>query len=95
MACDRPVHQRERCKSAESRINLLLGTPLRHCDVDETRDWSRHSNTKTIGFSNWQREHKKDFFCAQEGISCPRWGTFRTFQQVVYLAIRYSLLARS
>jgi hypothetical protein len=35
-----PVHQRERCKSAESRINLLPGTPLRYCGVDETRDWS-------------------------------------------------------
>jgi hypothetical protein len=47
---DRPVHQRERCKSAESRINLLPGTPPRHCGVDETRDWSRHSNAKTISF---------------------------------------------
>jgi hypothetical protein len=44
------VHQRERCKSAESRINLLPGTPPRYCGVDETRDWSRHSNPKTIYF---------------------------------------------
>jgi hypothetical protein len=50
MACDHSVHQRQRCKSAESRINLLLGTPLRYCDVDETRDWSRLSNAKTISF---------------------------------------------
>jgi hypothetical protein len=44
------VHQRERCKSAESRINLLPGTPPRYCGVDETRDWSRQSNPKTIFF---------------------------------------------
>jgi hypothetical protein len=50
MVCGHSVHQRQRCKSAESRINLLLGTLLRYCDVDETRDWSRHSNTKTIYF---------------------------------------------
>jgi hypothetical protein len=50
MACDHPVHQRQRYKSAESRINLLLGTPLRYCGVDETRDWSRLSNAKTINF---------------------------------------------
>ena len=50
MACDHSVHQRQRCKSAESRINLLLGTPLRYCDVDGTRDWSRLSNPKTISF---------------------------------------------
>jgi hypothetical protein len=43
MVCDHLVHQRERCKSAESRINLLLGTSPRYCDVDETRDWSRQS----------------------------------------------------
>jgi len=41
MACDHSVHQREHCKSAESRINLLHGTSLCYCDVDETRDWSR------------------------------------------------------
>jgi hypothetical protein len=50
MACGHPVHQRERCKSAESRINLLLGTLPRYCSVDGTRDWSRLSNTKTINF---------------------------------------------
>jgi hypothetical protein len=43
---DHSVHQRERCKSAESRINLLPGTLPRYRSVDETRDWSRHSNTK-------------------------------------------------
>jgi hypothetical protein len=50
MACGHPVHQRERCKSAESRINLLLGTPPRYCDVDGTRDWSRLSKSKMINF---------------------------------------------
>jgi hypothetical protein len=50
MVCGHSVHQRQRCKSAESRINLLLGTPPRYCDVDGTRDWSRLSNAKTIHF---------------------------------------------
>jgi hypothetical protein len=49
---DHSVHQRERCKSAESRINLLPGTPPRHCGVDETRDWSRHSRPENDLFSN-------------------------------------------
>jgi hypothetical protein len=31
---------------AESRINLLHGTPRRCCGVDETRDWSRHSQSR-------------------------------------------------
>jgi hypothetical protein len=48
MACGLLVHQFERCKSAESRINLLPGTSRRYCDVDETRDWSRLSKQKTI-----------------------------------------------
>jgi hypothetical protein len=48
MACGLLVRQFERCKSAESRINLLHGTSPRYCDVDETRDWSRLSNTKMI-----------------------------------------------
>jgi len=48
MACDLLVHQFERCRSAESRISLLRGTSRRYCDVDETRDWSRHSKQKTI-----------------------------------------------
>jgi hypothetical protein len=47
---DHSVHQRVRCKSAESRINLLLGTLPRYCSVDETRDWSQQSNTKMIFF---------------------------------------------
>jgi hypothetical protein len=63
MVCGHPVHQRERCKSAESRINLLLGTPLRYRDVDETRDWSRLSDMKTINFhigdDNIGREHRE------------------------------------
>ena len=50
MACDLLVHQYERYKSAESRINLLHGTSRRCCDVDETRDWSRLSKLKTISF---------------------------------------------
>jgi hypothetical protein len=48
MACDLLVHQFERCKSAESRISLLLGTSRRYCDVDKTRDWFRLSKQKTI-----------------------------------------------
>jgi hypothetical protein len=44
------VHQRGRCKSAESRINLLLGTLPRHCSVDETRDWSRQSKLENDQF---------------------------------------------
>jgi hypothetical protein len=66
MVCGHPVHQRERCKSAESRINLLLGTPPRYCDVDETRDWSRLADRKTINFAigehnigNGVRERKR------------------------------------
>ena len=50
MVCDLLVHQYERYKSAESRINLLHGTSRRCCDVDETRDWSRLSKLKTISF---------------------------------------------
>jgi hypothetical protein len=50
MVCDHPVRQFERYESAESRINLLRGTSRRHCDVDETRDWSRQSKRKTINF---------------------------------------------
>jgi hypothetical protein len=50
MVCGHPVHQRERYKSVESRINLLLGTPPRYCGVDETRDWSRLADMKTINF---------------------------------------------
>jgi hypothetical protein len=51
--CGHLVHQRERCKSAESRINLLLGTSPRYCDVDETRDWSRLSKFENDLFSIW------------------------------------------
>ena len=50
MACDLLVRRFERCKSAKSRISLLHGTSLRHCDMDETRDWSRLSKQKTINF---------------------------------------------
>jgi len=69
MACDHPVRQYERCKSAESRINLLLGTPPRYCDVDGTRDWSRLSKRKTINFQlgedsigSGTRTRKRQFF---------------------------------
>jgi len=48
MVCDLLVRQFERCKSAESRISLLLGTSRRYCDVDKTRDWFRLSKQKTI-----------------------------------------------
>jgi hypothetical protein len=61
MACGHPVHQRERCKSAESRINLLLGTPPRYCDVDGTRDWSRLSKSKMINFRFGDDNIGKDF----------------------------------
>jgi hypothetical protein len=67
MVCSHPVHQRERCKSAESRINLLLGTPPRYCDVDGTRDWSRLSKHENDQFSSWRRQYRKRFSSAQEG----------------------------
>ena len=66
MVCDHLVHQCQRCKSAESRINLLLGTSPRHCDVDETRDWSRQSKFENDQFSNWRGQYRKSFFFAQE-----------------------------
>jgi len=50
MVCSHLVRQLERCKSVESRINLLHGTSRRCGDVDETRDWSRLSKLKTISF---------------------------------------------
>jgi hypothetical protein len=81
MVCSHPVHQRERCKSAESRINLLLGTPPRYCDVDGTRDWSRLSNTKTINFRVGDDSIGKDFRVRKRGISYPQRCTFLTFPQ--------------
>jgi hypothetical protein len=69
MACGHLVRQNERCKSAESRINLLHGTSRRYCDMDETRDWSRLSKRKTINFQLGDdsigrdfRERKRQFF---------------------------------
>jgi hypothetical protein len=56
MVCGHSVHQRQRCKSIESRINLLLGTPPRYCDVDGTRDWSRLSNAKTYSGADSRRQ---------------------------------------
>jgi hypothetical protein len=81
MVCDHLVHQRERYKSAESRINLLLGTPPRYCGVDETRDWSRLSNTKTINFRVGDDSIGKDFRVRKRGISYPQRCTFLTFPQ--------------
>jgi hypothetical protein len=52
MVCGHLVHQCERCKSAESRINPLHGTPRRYCGVGETRDWSRHSKSKIPDLRN-------------------------------------------
>jgi hypothetical protein len=48
MVCSHLIHQCERCKSAESRIDLLHGASPRYCDADETRDWSRLSKSKMI-----------------------------------------------
>jgi hypothetical protein len=60
------VHQCERCKSAESRINLLHGTSPRYCDVDETRDWSRPLQKESDRFSFWRRQYRNWFVSAQE-----------------------------
>ena len=68
MACDLLVHQFERCRSAESRISLLLGTSRRYCDVDETRDWSRLSKLENDQFSAWRRQYMERFSRAQEAI---------------------------
>jgi hypothetical protein len=81
MACGHLVHQRERCKSAESRINLLHGTSPRYCDVDETRDWSRLSKIENDQFSIWRRQHRNRFSRAQEGNCYPHSCTFFTFPQ--------------
>ena len=77
--CDHLVHQRERCKSVESRINLLLGTPPRYCDVDGTRDWSRLSNTKTINSRVGDDSIGRDFRARKRGICYPQSCTFLTF----------------
>jgi hypothetical protein len=81
MVCSHPVHQRERCKSAESRINLLLGTPPRYCDVDGTRDWSRLSNTKTINFRVGDDSIGRDSRARKRAICYPHSCTFFTFPQ--------------
>src|SRR6478752_118081 len=80
LACH-PVHQRERCKSAESRINLLLGTPPRYCDVDGTRDWSRLSKSKRISFRLGDDNIRKHFPARKRVICYPRPCTFLTFPQ--------------
>jgi hypothetical protein len=36
---------------AESRINLLHGTPRRRCDVGEARDWPHRSPSEKDQFS--------------------------------------------
>ena len=79
MVCSHLVHQRERCKSAESRINLLLGTPPRYCDVDGTRDWSRLSNTKTINSRVGDDSIGRDFRARKRAICYPQSCTFLTF----------------
>ena len=81
MACGLLVRQFERCESAESRINLLHGTPPRYCDVDETRDWSRLSKHENDQFSAWQRQYRKRNADAQEAIFYPQACTFLTFPQ--------------
>ena len=68
MACGLLVHQYERCKSAESRISLLLCTPPRYCDVDGTRDWSRLSKLENDQFSAWRRQYMERLTDAQEAI---------------------------
>jgi hypothetical protein len=72
MACGLLVRQFERCKSAESRINLLHGTSPRYCDVDETRDWSRLSNTKMINSRIGEGQYRKQNTDAQEAIFYPQ-----------------------
>ena len=79
MVCDHLVHQRERYKSVESRINLLLGTPPRYCDVDGTRDWSRLSNTKTINSRVGDDSIGRDFRARKRAICYPQSCTFLTF----------------
>jgi hypothetical protein len=66
----------------ESRINLLHCTLPRYCNVDETRDWFRLSNSKAINFSNRRRHYKKLFSFAQEAATYPLRHTLRTFSTV-------------
>src|ERR1700682_4136501 len=75
------VHQRERCKSAESRINLLLGTPPRYCGVDGTRDWSRLSKSKRISFRLGADNIRNEFGARKRRLTYPRESTLRTFPQ--------------
>jgi len=81
MVCGHPVHQCEHCKSAESRISLLHGTPLCYCDVDETRDWPRLSNTKTINFRIGEDNIGREFLGRKSAICYPQAFTLLTFQQ--------------
>jgi hypothetical protein len=78
----------------ESRINLLHCTLPRYCNVDETRDWSRLSNSEAINFSNWRRHYKKVFSFAQEAGSYPLRHTLRTFSTAGewLVAIGYGLV---
>ncbi len=66
----------------ESRINLLHCTLPRYCNVDETRDWFRLSNSKAINFSNRRRHYKKLFSFAQEAATYPLRHTLQTFSTV-------------
>jgi hypothetical protein len=81
MVCDHLVHQRERCKSVESRINLLLGTPPRYCGVDETRDWSRLSNAKTINFRIGDDSIGRDFPARKRQFVIPSRAHFSHFHR--------------
>jgi hypothetical protein len=47
---------------AESRINLLHGTPLRRCDVAETRDWPRQSPIEARFFTRPRRPKARSSF---------------------------------
>src|SRR5262245_15410645 len=53
---------------AESRTDLLHGTPRRRCGVDETRDWFRRSPTRRDQLTSGERQYRKRNGCAQEGI---------------------------
>ena len=81
VACGHPVHQRERCKSAESRINLLRGTSRRYCDADGTRDWSRLSTPKRISSRPGDDKIGRQMRARKSRFSYPQACTFPTFPQ--------------
>jgi hypothetical protein len=81
MVCDHLVHQRERCKSAESRINLLHGTSRRYCDADGTRDWSRLSTPKVINSRLGDDNIGSQMRARKRQVFYPQACTFFTFPQ--------------